>query len=175
MLIDQKGIPGKDAARMMLGDRFGADGDDFVRIRREYETDNLKNIEVFEGFTETASELENKGFKIGICTSANPEFFSKMLEIAPQLNKFSRHVVMKGDYVRGKPDAEPLLTTFRKMEITNSEAIYVGDAFADFEAAKNAESKFVYFCNGERDNRIPSGICRIEKHSQLLNLLNLNL
>lgn len=45
---------------------------------------------------------------------------------------------------RHKPDPTPLLMCLERLGVEPSEAIYIGDAHSDYEAARNAHMAFGY-------------------------------
>ena len=59
--------------------------------------------------------------------------------------------------------------TLRKMDLTNLQVYYIGDAFSDYQTSLNAKVKFIYFCPNlaERDLRIPESIPVISSHEEI--------
>ena len=76
-------------------------------------------------------------------------------------------------YTEGKPSAEPLLLTLSHMNLKPEEVVYVGDAFNDYEASKNADMSFLYFLppGAVKDSRIPDSIPRLKSHKDIFSYL----
>lgn len=53
-------------------------------------------------------------------------------------------VVLAEDTASHKPDPEPLLLCLQKLNILAKDALYIGDAYSDYLAAKNAHIDFGY-------------------------------
>jgi len=62
--------------------------------------------------------------------------------------RFFEVVITREDTKKHKPNPEPLLLACKKLEIKPEEAIYVGDAVIDYQAAKNAGMNFIGFISG---------------------------
>lgn len=60
------------------------------------------------------------------------------------LDRYMAAAVLAEDTKKHKPDPEPLLKCAEKLGIDPQEAIYIGDAFSDYQAAKNANMAFGY-------------------------------
>jgi len=64
------------------------------------------------------------------------------------LTRFFEVIVTREDTEKHKPDPEPILLACKKLGIKPEEAVYVGDALLDFQAAKNAGTGFIGFISG---------------------------
>ena len=131
-------------------------------------------IEVFTGFMDTFEVLRKNNIRIGICTSARKENVdalqqNRSSQISYVLDSLQGKVVWKEMCREGKPAAEPLLLTLNMVGVNAAQALYVGDAIADYQCAQNANVKdFVYFCSGEPDSKIPVDVPQINDHRKLL-------
>lgn len=96
--------------------------------------------QLFPGVVEMLTEL-NKSFALGIVTSGSKTRVLADLDrtdIAP----FFETVVTGDDISEPKPAPEGLEIALRQMSVSAAEAVYVGDAHADFEMARNAGARF---------------------------------
>lgn len=52
--------------------------------------------------------------------------------------------ILADDTKKHKPDPEPLLECIKRLNIDVEDAIYIGDAFSDYQASLNAHMDFGY-------------------------------
>ncbi len=64
------------------------------------------------------------------------------------LTRFFEVIITREDTEKHKPDPEPILFACKKLGIKPEEAVYVGDALFDFQAARNAGTNFIGFVSG---------------------------
>lgn len=60
------------------------------------------------------------------------------------LDQYMETAVLAEDTLLHKPHQEPLLECIRRLNIQPCDAIYIGDAFSDYQAASNAHIDFGY-------------------------------
>ena len=134
-----------------------------VETKASYVRNNLYGISLVPGVTETLDALSADGKEVWICTSAGQDFVERVFRVVPELQRMRWNVIWREMYKEGKPAAEPLLATLQRMNLTPDEAVYIGDAFHDYELSRNAGIRFFYFLlNGPKgDPRIPEGIPRL--------------
>lgn len=95
----------------------------------------------FDGAAEMLAFLRSQ-YRLGIVTSGSRKRVERDLDRAGLLSHFD--VVMTGDdVVEKKPAPEGLQRALDMLKINRDEAIYVGDARADYEMATNAGVRFV--------------------------------
>lgn len=89
-------------------------------------------------------EVLAKDYFLGVVTSRikNSVFASPIMK---EIKIYFKYSVSLEDTVKHKPDPEPLLLIVKKLNIRPEEAVYVGDAETDFQAAKSAGMKFILF------------------------------
>jgi HAD superfamily hydrolase (TIGR01662 family) len=91
----------------------------------------------------TISKL-SKSYKLAVVTSR----IKRTAELAlldSKINKYFSTLVYYGQYKNPKPDPEPLLLALKRLKIKPKEAVYIGDAFTDIQAAKAAGMKMILF------------------------------
>lgn len=174
MLLAQRGLPGDDAARLMLP----VEKQDLVRVVREAKAahvlDHLGEVLFLPGFPEAYQELSARDKKVGICTSARKVFIDAYVAKVPLLRSLEGKIIYKEMYTEGKPSPEPLLLAMQVLGGFNpAECLYVGDAYADYQSAVNAGMDFFYFRGPASmdDERIPPAIPRLSDHRELLHHL----
>lgn len=178
MLEEQKGMPSRDAAIIMLGLTEGTlnpNDESLIRnltdTRRGYVLSNIGEVTLFSGFLNTYKELRKMEVLVGVCTSASELFLERLYEVKKELLILKDTMVYKGMYKRGKPDAEPVLKTLEMMNhLQPQQALYIGDAHTDYLAAMKAGVSFILFCPDETtlEDKIPKTIPRIQHHEQVL-------
>lgn len=64
--------------------------------------------------------------------------------VSKGLNQYIKAAVLADDTKKHKPDPEPLLLCLERLGLSADEALYIGDSFSDYSAAKNAGIDFGY-------------------------------
>lgn len=64
--------------------------------------------------------------------------------VSKGLNQYIKAAVLADDTKKHKPDPEPLLLCLERLGLSGDEALYIGDSFSDYSAAKNAGIDFGY-------------------------------
>lgn len=126
-------------------------GEDHAKVIRKkafeivdsYERQEIGKTSLNEGAISLIQYIKSKGIKVAICTN-NSSYTS--LSILKELNLLSLIdvIVTRDDVERLKPYPDPLLLVCSKLNISTSEALFVGDSLVDLLAAKAAGIKFVF-------------------------------
>ena len=99
---------------------FGAElGERFVEERK-------KSPFVYEDTWKVLDELKGK-YQLVLLTNGAPSLQNLKLEITPEIRPYFDHVIISGDFGKGKPDASLFEYMMNKAGITASEGIMVGD------------------------------------------------
>ncbi|MER1985602.1 MAG: HAD family hydrolase [Solibacillus sp.] len=99
---------------------FGAElGERFVAERK-------KAPFLYEDTFEVLDALKGK-YKLVLLTNGAPSLQNLKLEITPEIAPYFDHVIISGDFGKGKPDASIFDYVIEKAGITADEAIMVGD------------------------------------------------
>ena len=116
----------------------------FIKKANEVMTD-LTNL-----FTETPSvikRLYDKGFKLGIVSTKFRYRIEAILSRENLLDYFE--VIVGGEDVPNlKPHPASLLLAVKKLNLTSSEVIYIGDSVIDAETANRADISFIAVLSG---------------------------
>jgi len=115
---------------------------------------------------EIVKEL-SKDYKLGIVTGRIKvgvnEYFN-----AAKTKKYFQTAVDLSQYKNTKPHPESLLVAVKKLKIKPSEAIYIGDALTDIQAAKKAGMKSILYSR----KKIKGADCKTYSFKSLPSLIN---
>lgn len=118
----------------------------WVKYVNEYEN----GAELYDGFKEVIEALDKNNILCGISSSKTRaqyeiDFFKTGLQ------KYMKSVILAEDTENHKPHPEPLLKVAETLEVSPKEVVYVGDTFADYNAAKSAGMDFAFAIWGASD------------------------
>lgn len=135
-----------------------------------------REVQILPGFSETLDQLMQRNLTIGVCTSTRQEFVEALLQNVNLsiLSPLRGKIAWKEMFTEGKPSAEPLQVTLQLLGgITSKQALYIGDASADYGSAVNAGIDFFYFRGPSSidDQHIPQTVPRLYDHRELLGYL----
>lgn len=174
ILRDLAGRPINEIAAQLLKTKDEERINAFVALNHEYVLKHTDRIHLFPSFQETFLEISKK-HPVWVCTSSTKDFVDKIFQNLDGLHSLRNNYVYREMYAKGKPNAEPLLLTFKKAgNFSPENCIYIGDAYTDYLAATAAKCAFIYFSPDptNEDSRIPKTITRIRNHKELLTLLD---
>lgn len=103
----------------------------------------ITNLQPFAGVVDMLTKLRDKGYRLGLYTTATRRAVDLIL---PKTNLDSSFdVVVAGDEVtRPKPDAEGLQQVCQKLGVQTRDAAYIGDAEADLVCATSAHAVAIH-------------------------------
>nr|WP_315464147.1 phosphoglycolate phosphatase [uncultured Rhodoferax sp.] len=140
-------------ARGMLSVAFGLtpESPEFEALREEffvnYERRMTERTYVFEGVHDMLSALETRGVLWGVVTNKSKRFTEPLAAQMPLFANAS--VVISGDTTpHAKPHPAPLLEAARRLALSPSQCVYVGDDERDIVAARAAGMYSVAACYG---------------------------
>ena len=145
-LEEVRGTVGHGAGYMMrrcLELTGGAQIDPAPLIQRylvHYASDPVACTQVFPGAREALTALRSAGCVLGICSNKPSMMVDKVLR-ALDLDRLFAGITGGGDVARGKPHADHLFETLRRMGFDDHAAprtVMVGDSATDVAAARNA-------------------------------------
>jgi len=110
----------------------------------KYPIELLKMPERAESVIETLS----KDYILGIVTNRIKEGVYEVPELA-KLEKYFKSVVSYQDTINHKPHPEPLLVAAQRLNISPSEAVYIGDVENDIIAGKAAGMKVIIYSQNQ--------------------------
>ena len=102
-----------------------------------------KGAEPFDGIPELLTTARELGIRQAIVSSKHAKQYAIDMG-RPGFDKLMETAVLCEDTIKHKPDPEPLNECLRRLGLTSADALYVGDARSDLEAARNAGMDFAY-------------------------------
>lgn len=111
----------------------------WVKYVNEYED----GATLYDGFKEVFQKMEDAKI-IQAVVSAKTAKQYEIDFISKGLDQYMSTAILADDTDKHKPDPAPLLECLKRLGLKPSEAIYIGDAFSDYQAAKNANMDFGY-------------------------------
>ncbi|MDA0910432.1 MAG: HAD-IIIA family hydrolase [Proteobacteria bacterium] len=118
-----------------------------------YEQGMLNEVVLYPEVKSTLDMLAEQGFKMAICSNKNTGLVETILEHLQIKHHFL--AVCGGDFLVGikKPDYRHVLGTMKEagFDVTSRNAIFIGDAMSDMNAAKNTGIPSVFVTYGYGD------------------------
>jgi len=117
----------------------GAPVDEAVgRYRTHHATVMVAQTRLMPGVAEVIPELARRGLCLGVCSNKRVEF-TRQLVRAFGLHEYFTCVLGPDDVGnRAKPDPAMLLEGLRRLEVSPTEAVYVGDMLVDVQTGRAA-------------------------------------
>ncbi|MGI9554239.1 MAG: HAD family hydrolase [Thermodesulfobacteriota bacterium] len=135
--------------------------------------DSLSKSMIFpEKHRSTLSELINRGYKLSILSNFDYSPTAYKLLDAYDLTTYFVYIFISDDIGWRKPSRNAFGYAIRKLNITASDAIFIGDDYErDIIGANNSDidSIFINFKN-EADNHIPA-VASVKEFGQILDIL----
>lgn len=110
----------------------------WVKYVNEYE----EGATLYEGFEEVFPKLGARFLQAVVSAKTGEQY--RIDFCSKGLDRYMAAAVLEGDTEKHKPDPEPLLECASRLGILPEEAVYVGDAGSDQEAARRAGMTFAY-------------------------------
>ena len=99
---------------------------------------------VYNGVTDTLTQLQSIGVKIGLCTNKPEKQARDLLKRLGLIDFFTSSFIGSDTVGIAKPDSKPLLEAIYRLNKRPEEVYFVGDTNTDSEAAKNANVDFIF-------------------------------
>lgn len=122
----------------------------------------IPHLSVEPGLKDALREL-SADFSLALATNRGLSAFDLLKHFG--VCQYFTAVVTRKDVARPKPWPDVLHEVGRRLERKSDEMLFVGDSSLDFEAAKNAQIRFVAY----KDDL--GGGCRIDSHAELVSLV----
>lgn len=141
---------GMDSAKLLEGlldedlDRFG---DTVKELHRAQYAKNRSRMRTFDGARELLAELDRRGFRVVLATSAPPEEFEMLAEVL-DAEQWVSTVTTASDVEQAKPEPDVIRVALDKAGVDASDAVMVGDAVWDVAAAKRAGVRCISVLSG---------------------------
>jgi HAD superfamily hydrolase (TIGR01549 family) len=112
----------------------------------------MKEIKQTPYCRQALDELKKRELKLGVVSGNTAPVLEKMLDELG-IKPYFQTLVSADDVARAKPDPESLKKALQKMQIKNTEAIYVGDAANDVKCARAAGVRTAVVLTGALDKQ----------------------
>lgn len=136
-----------DVIRTIVGDQPEEEIERVRQLGHDRTWYPLELLKVPEGTRESLEELA-KTYQLGLVTSRLSTAIWSLPQLAVLKDLFPT-VVTFDDVENHKPHPEPLLLAAQRADVLPEQAVYVGDAITDFQAAKAAGMKMIMYSNQE--------------------------
>ncbi|MBD3866552.1 MAG: HAD-IA family hydrolase [Acidobacteria bacterium] len=145
-----------------------------IRFRERYAEVYASGTRILDGVAETLEQLSRGGYRMAVASNKPARFTGPILEHFGLALLFD---AVEGPDTAGatKPDPEMIRRCLRAMDVTNDEAIYVGDMVLDVESGQAADVGVVLVAGGSSsvENLCDTGRPVLDSIRQLPKLLPL--
>lgn len=140
----------------------------WVKYVSEYED----GATLYDGFLEVLETFNDKFIQALVSAKTSKQYQIDI--VSKGLDKYFSVAILAEDTNKHKPDPEPLLKCLEQLNIDAKDAIYIGDALSDYQAAKNAGMDFGHAKWGSYASKgIDNPTLIFEKPIDILKLLNI--
>lgn len=124
----------------------------------------------YEGIADVLNTLHEK-LRLSVVSSKNKKQYDIDV-VSLGLDVYMEVVVLEDDTTKHKPDPEPLLLCIERLGLNKEDVIYIGDAYSDLLASRNAGIDFaVAKWGGVESKDMSDSDYILEKVEDLLRLL----
>ena len=147
--LDRRGRVSKlDVYGTLLGEIGNPDESLIKDLFDDYEANAWRYARPFEGMNDVILELRRSGKKIGIVSNGQTHIQLRSL-LALNLDRLAEAYLISEQEGCRKPDAEIFLKAAKRLSVTASTCVFVGDSpEADIIGAHTAGMRTVWFPNG---------------------------
>ncbi len=130
-----------DSFKALTGNKDRKEIDKLMDMLRAYK--HSEPLKIIPGSVSVIRKLSKK-YKLALVTQRIKIGVDNYLDISKS-RRYFKAVVHFGHFKHPRPHPEPLLIACRKLRVKPAEAVYVGDAPTDIQAAKAAKMKVILF------------------------------
>lgn len=150
------GMGGDKVLPEVLGiDKDSEEGKKISAKRKEFtKTRYLSTIKSFPKAKELLEHMHNRGLKLVIATSAEPDEMEQTLKIVgPHVQDLTEKQTTAKDAKQSKPDPDVIKVALEKSGFSADDVVMIGDTPYDLEAAAKAGVKSIAFRSGGWDDK----------------------
>ena len=151
---------------------IGVDDPDFgYELAERFPEERRKTPFVYEDTFQTLASLK-ENYQLLLLTNGSPDLQNTKLEITPELVPYFDHIIISGDFGKGKPDPAIFEHAMSRIDVQKEEVIMVGDnLMTDIIGANRAgiQSVWINRHQKERNEVIPT--YEIKNLSELFQIL----
>jgi|SRR5690554_6592914 len=127
---------------------------------------------VYEDTFPVLNQLREK-YKLLLLTNGSPSLQKTKLQLTPTLPTYFDHIVISGDFGKGKPSPELFQYALKLLQMNKNEVIMVGDnLMTDILGAANLGMKSVWLNRKNKNDSDISPTFKISNLYELVDLLN---
>ncbi|GER88494.1 phosphoglycolate phosphatase [Dictyobacter vulcani] len=109
----------------------------------------FSTVKAFPGTAELLHHMHDKGLRLAIATSAEPDELHEMLKIIePHIDQLFEQEATSKDANQSKPDPDIIHATIKRIGLDPHELLMIGDTAYDIEAASKASLSTIAFRSG---------------------------
>lgn len=97
---------------------------------------------VYAGFKEVLEKIDAHIIQAVVSAKKRDQYQIDIVDKG--LDKYIKVAILADDTLKHKPNPEPIYKCLEQLSIAGDKVIYIGDAFSDYQAAKNAGIDFGY-------------------------------
>lgn len=107
---------------------------------------SLKNYRLFPGTLDVLSSIKSLGLELGLATNGHKFEVNKKLPL--EVQRMFRVLITKKRGIAKKPKPDLILLSARRLKVSPTEIIYIGDTLADMLASRAAGCEFILVSTG---------------------------
>lgn len=104
----------------------------WVKYVNEYE----EGATLYEGFEDVLESFNGQCLQAIVSSKAKKQY--EIDFVSKGLDQYMEVVILEEDTQKHKPHPEPLLECLKRLNVDAKEALYIGDTYSDYKAAKSA-------------------------------------
>jgi HAD superfamily hydrolase (TIGR01509 family) len=166
------GMGGDKVLPDVLGiDKDSDEGQKISQRRKEISTSHyIPNAHAFPKAQDLLQHMHDKGLKLTVATSAEPDELQKSLQIiGPHAGDLVEQAVTSKDASQSKPDSDIINAALQRSGCQAEEVVMLGDTPYDIESAANAGVRTIAFrCGGWSDKDLAQAIAIYNDPADLL-------
>ena len=126
---------------------------EMLKIFLVHYTHNIDDDSVlFENVREILELIHSRNLKLALCTNKMEKLSNMLLDKLGILHYFD-YLVGGDTFAKSKPDPLPLYEICKRLEVSNQDAIMIGDSITDLKAGHNAGMPVILVRYGYTDNK----------------------
>jgi len=146
------GLSLPDTLAELAGEKYRSRALEFRSLWRELSDQIMVDeTHLFPGVPEALDALQKKGLRLGIVSTKFRSRIEKVL-FRERMTYLFQVVVGGEDVLHHKPHPDGIYRALRKLGLSVTETVYVGDSKVDAQAAENAGLRFVATLTGVTDS-----------------------
>lgn len=115
------------------------DFEEYIYNYKQVYMDQMSYSNLYDGVFETLKKIKESGALISLLTTKAQDQAEKIIEYF-NLNSYFDYVMGRRDGMEHKPSPEPLIYICKKLNVSPSETLMIGDTELDIQCGKNAGS-----------------------------------